>query len=351
MPDATRYPEFEVAGSPRAIGLQIGEAMREQIRGFCEIAMEHVNRTVRVSREAALAVARESLAFAEDYAPEMVEELRGVAEAADVSLDDVMLLQVRNQLQPEGAEGCTSLSACGPGTRMVAQNWDNDPALDEFTVVLTRKPAGKPALTTIGQAGLIGYVGFNDRGIGLCLNTLPASSRRAGVPHYFLVRAIYEADSLDSAVDAVRRATRAIPANVMLMTPQGPADLEITIDDIRVLTGAPDNNMVTHTNHCLHPELAPINDQFPELIQSHARLTRIRELVDSNEKGITVEQLEDALRDHQDYPRSICRHANDDPMHGFWNTVFSVIIEPADRQMWITRGTPCDHPYERYVMS
>ena len=40
---------------------------------------------------------------------------------------------------------------------------------------------------------------------------------------YFTVRGIYESSSLEAAVAAVRRAERAIPANIILTTPQGPA--------------------------------------------------------------------------------------------------------------------------------
>ena len=83
------------------------------------------------------------------------------------------------------------------------KNWDNDPELEPFTVVLTRRPVDKPAFMTITQAGLIAYIGFNAAGIGVCLNTLPAPARPFGVPHYFTVRGIYEADSLEGAVNAV----------------------------------------------------------------------------------------------------------------------------------------------------
>ena len=62
---------------------------------------------------------------------------------------------------------------------------------------------------------------------------------------------------------AVRRAQRAIPANIILATPQGPADLEVTTDHVHILR---DEQLVVHTNHCLHPELIAINQDFPELI-------------------------------------------------------------------------------------
>ena len=343
----TRYREIEVAGPPRELGRQIGEAARDEVRGFCAVALERVNKNVRISRDRAMKIATRCIEQAEAYSPDMVEELRGTAEAAGVTLDDLMLLQVRNQYRPEGEAGCTALSS-GP---VVAQNWDNDPALDPFTVVLTRRPEGKPALMTVTQAGLISYLGFNEKGIGACVNTLPAPSREVGVPHYFTLRGIYEADSLEGAAEAVRRAQqRAIPANIMLATPQGPADLEVTIDDVHILRpevpGA-----ISHSNHCIHPDLVHLSEALPELIQSKARRNRIEKLLVGCDRSPGLEDVKSMLRDHDDHPRSICRHPNDHPETGFWCTVFSVIIEATAGRMHVSRGTPCDRPYETYRLN
>jgi isopenicillin-N N-acyltransferase-like protein len=352
MNKPVRYPEVLVNGLPRELGKQIGDAAGEQVRGFCEVAMKHVQRTTSISRDKALEVARQSAAFADAYSPDMVEELRGTAEAAGVSFDDLMLLQVRNQLQPDSNEGCTALSlpidSSVRSGSLVAQNWDADPALDEFTIVLTRRPAGKPALTTCTQAGLISYMGFNEVGIGACVNTLPAPVRGVGVPHYFTLRGIYEALTLDKAVESVSRAHRAIPANILLATNEGPADLEVTVDSVHTLRPH-ERPWLTHTNHCIHPDLTPTNEQFPELIQSHARKQRIDQLLDSS-NATTIDDVKEFLRDHDGYPKSICRHANDDPHHGFWETVFSIIIEAGEGRMHISRGTPCNHTYETYEM-
>jgi len=348
----TRYREIEVSGPPREMGRQIGEGAGEEIRGFCEVALPLVNKSLRVSQAAASGIVSQSFEFAERYAPDMVEELRGMAEGARISAEQIMLLQVRNQLAPVADAGCTSLSLAADSRQrkggLVAQNWDNDPDLHPFTIVLTRRPTGKPALMTVTQAGLIAYIGLNDAGIGLCLNTLPAPCRARGVPHYFTVRGIYEADSLEGAVHAVRRAERAIPANIMLATPQGPADLEVTLDEVHVLRG--ESGGVTHANHCRHPHLLPLNEQFPELIQSHDRQRRIDRLLGlQNQPG--VEAIKDLLRDHEGHPRSICRHPNEDRQTGFWETVFSVIIEPEEGRMHVSRGMPCQNPYEVYNLT
>lgn len=348
QPPSTRYRHIEVSGPPRELGRQVGEAAREETRGFCEIALQRVNQTVAVSKERAYDVARRSTEFAEKYRPDLVDELRGTAEAANVSLDDLMLLQVRNQLTSDDG-ACTSLAVTSRSAAetIVAQTWDNDPILDAFTVILTRRPEGRPATMVCTQAGLIAYIGLSETGIGACLNSLPAPSRPIGVPHYFALRELYEADSLDDAVRSLRRAQRAIPANIMLVTPEGPADLEVTVDAVRVLRPN-ESGCVTHTNHCVHPELLTINEQFPELIQSHARQRRAADLVRSTTGD--VDGIKSILRDHQDHPRSICRHANDDPLNGFWETVFAVIIEPQQRRMHVARGTPCDHPFETYTL-
>ncbi len=352
MSHPTRYREIEVAGAPREMGRRLGEAAREEMRGFTAVALDRVNKTAPVSREEAMGVARESFTYVEGYAPHMLEELRGMAEGSGIPVEELMLLQVRNQLLAKADAGCTSFAVAAPaGQRaVVGQNWDNDPALNPYTVVLTRRPEGKPALMTITQAGLIAYIGLNSAGIGLCLNTLPAPSRPLGVPHYFTVRGIFEATNLDDAAQAVRRATRAIPANIMMSTPQGPADLEVTLDDVRVLRDG-GRGTVTHANHCEHPDLLPINDRFPELIQSRPRKMRIERLLGEASRPMALENLKNALRDHENYPTSICRHPNDHPTTGYWATTFSVLIEPDAGLMHVSRGNPCEHPYETYHLN
>lgn len=351
MSEATRYREIEVAGTSREMGRQLGDAARAEVQAFCEVALERLQETMQVSSDQAKTLAEQCLPFAKEYSPDSVEELQGVAEAAGLPFWKIMLLQIRNQFTADPDSGCTSLSlpANAEHGAIVAQNWDNDPSLDAFTIMLTRRPTGKPALMTLTQAGLIAYIGFNEVRIGACLNSLPAPSRSIGVPHYFTLRELYEATTLDAAVHAIRRAHRAIPANIMLTTPEGPANLEITIDNVQVLRPA-ETSWITHTNHCLHPDLCEYNEQFPELIGSHPRKARIDELLNANRAELGVEQIKVALRDHQGHPRSICRHRNDDPDHGFWQTVFSVIIEPDQKRMYVSRGNPCDSPYETYQL-
>ncbi len=336
------------------MGRQLGEAERDGLKGFVSLGLQRLHQMMRISSERIAAIVSECTAKTEQYAPELLMELRGMSESSGVPFNDLMFLQLRNQFTPAMADsGCTSFSigrtASTEGRALVGQNWDNDPALDEYTVVLTRKTDDQPALMTVTQVGLTAYVGFNSAGIGACLNTLPAPSRAIGVPHYFTLRRIFESTSLEQAVDAVRSADRAIPANIMLTTPQGPANLEVTIDNVHVLRDE-QNRVVVHTNHCLHPDLIHLNSQFGELIQSGPRKRRMDQQLCARQSGLNLEALKEALRDHDGFPRSICRHQNDDPQHGNWETVFSIIMDPQEGRMHVSRGTPCSNSYEIYEM-
>ena len=346
-----RYPEIEVAGPPREMGRQLGEAAADEIRGFTEIAVDTVQKTICVSRQRAMEVALQSLALAEKYDDQIVEELRGIAEVTGISLEDLMLLQVRNQLQAEPGGGCTSFSVAPDkaqeGRSLVGQNWDNDPQLDQFTMVITRRPDDKPAMMCVTQVGLVAYIGLNDAGLGACLNTLPAPSRQIGVPHYFTLRGIYQTNSLAEAVRAVERAQRAIPANIMMATPQGPANLEVTCDRVYVLQDA---QQLTHTNHCLHPELVGVNTEFPELIESGPRKDRIDQLFQTATTSPGIAEMKQYLADHDGHPKSICRHPNDHPENGFWTTVFSVIVDVEAGQLHVSRGNPCESDFEIYQL-
>ena len=344
-----RYKHIDVSGSHLEIGQQIGEYLKEELQGFVVTSWDRITQTLNLRRETILNVIHQSTQFVRDWAPDLLDELSGAAQSSGLSFDDLMFLQIRNQLTADMDSGCTSFSLRKEQQQisLIGQNWDNDASLDPFTVVLTRRPCDKPAFMTVTQAGLIAYIGMSEAGMAACLNSLPAPSRAVGVPHYFTLRRVFEGRSLDHAVTVIADATRAIPANIMLSTPDGPANLEVTIDAVNVLKPELEE-MLLHTNHCLHPNLTSINSDFPELIQSRPRLERMNHLLQSGVSCLSMESLKAALQDHSGFPRSICRHANDDPGHGYWKTVFSVIMSVEAGEMHVARGNPCEAPYEVY---
>ena len=139
---ATRYPELTVAGAPAAMGEQIGEALGEEIRAFDAIALERVRLSVDVSRERALEVAGRCVEDVRGYAPHMLAELEGMSRACGVSVEALMMLQIRNQLQPDSGRvfvDDTEITALSPsGLAKVRQRigflFQNAALFDSITV-------------------------------------------------------------------------------------------------------------------------------------------------------------------------------------------------------------------------
>ena len=93
-----RYREITVHGSSFEMGRQIGEEAREEIRGFTSVALERVNKTVNISASRALSVARQSAVMAKKYAPNTMDELRGIEQSSGIDIDELFFLQVRPTL-------------------------------------------------------------------------------------------------------------------------------------------------------------------------------------------------------------------------------------------------------------
>ena len=142
-------------------------------------------------------------------------------------------------------------------------------------------PSNRQAgLHELVPAWVIAYIGMSEAGLGVCMNALNGPSRRDGVGWYFIVRSIDEQTHLDDVIRKIGSTRRAMSGNAALITPDGPANLEITLDAVEVLKSGPDGSMV-HTNHCVHESLVEYNERFADAIygQSFGRKARAEALL------------------------------------------------------------------------
>jgi len=62
---------------------------------------------------------------------------------------------------------------------------------------------------------------------------------------------------------------------------------------------------------------------------------------------ISIEDFMDVLRDHFNYPDSICRHPDErDPELEHVQTVASIIMNLTTKEVYITHGPPCASEYQ-----
>ncbi|NKB67688.1 MAG: hypothetical protein GKR89_11545 [Candidatus Latescibacteria bacterium] len=135
---STGLPLLEISGPPQERGHQHGEAFREQITTLLEAYFDYFETTSRahglkaLTKERVLAIAGTYAEPAARYAPDLVQEARGIAQGAGVSYEEILalnaFLDILDYMSDAFARGgCTTLMVPGAldGTgALIAQNYD-----------------------------------------------------------------------------------------------------------------------------------------------------------------------------------------------------------------------------------
>ena len=295
---------------------------------------------------------------ARKFAPDLVEEIRGIAQGAGLSFEDVFLLNARSEIMfsPEALARqspgeCTAILVLPPATAgqgaYLAQNWDWLEGVRDCQVLLKLPGEGRrPPLASITEAGQVAKLGLNGAGVGLVVNNLNTDRPKVGVPWILICRKVLEADSLTKAMGVVLSTPRAHSINFLLGRAwQGEAQgfsLETCPTEPHILR--PRDGMLVHTNHFLEPlttarDLKAWTHLFPCTYNRHQRASG---LLAGMAGRIDPDGIREILSDHFDLPHSVCMHQNpeSDPA---WTTqtCFSVIWDLQAKALEYCLGNPC----------
>ena len=359
------FPLVEISGPPYERGVQFGRACGDLIRRYPAVLRQVMADEARLrapdSRPAELGDdelcrrARLFLPWFEEFAPEQVEEIRGVAAGAEVPFELALLVNVRAEVAglDHFSAGCTAVAlgrrATADGGVLVGQNQDQHPAMQELVVVLRVIPERGPRMLMATFGGLLGYGGINSAGVGYVMNALASSTWRMGLPHYPVKRALLQQMDLAGCLRVFDRARVGSCANNLLVDRDRLADVELTPDGYEVLE--PDGrsgDYLVHTNHFRAPRLAADDRLLPRLPDSATRCERMEALIRERHGRLTLADLKSFFSDHAGRPGSICRHA--DGGSGM-KSIYSVIGEPDRGLLHVSVGNPCQSQYHTYELS
>ena len=357
MKDKRKLKIVEVAGSHYEMGFQYGKACPE------------IRKTVATNREvyeAGNAVKGLSekyidmyLPSAEAYAPEIVEEMKGMAAGAEVDFRDIFLNNIMYDISLTLNVGCTSFAASGitiqDGGIITGQNFDVPLTVEEIIVLLKMKPSQGPEIMAIAPAGCLGLLGLNSAGISLNLNLIrdkDSLTPGGGVPAHIILRKLLTSETLGEAIGIIGSAEKRSAKNFLLASAQGDAvDIEVARDDLNVIY--PENGILTHSNH-FKTERFKNTDLAPVVVpDSYIRANRLARLMEENRDTLSVDMMKQFLQDHNNHPNSICRHPDpkaDLPIGRIMKTVVSVINSPKERKAYIALGNPCENEYLEYQL-
>ncbi len=354
-------PVLHLDGTAYDQGLQHGRALREQIAHNLELYFWTFRTDGQLEAEEARRRAARYISLL-DNTPYW-DGMRGIADGSGLPFEDILVLNMRYELLyfqygvKAMIDGCTSIAilpqASANGHLLIAQNWDWIPNV-LGAVVHTIEPDGLETLS-FTEAGIVGgKIGLNSAGLGLCINGLLSTSddwSRLQRPFHLRCYEILRSRSFASATAIVTDTPRACSTNFLIaQAPDCVIDLEAAPETIRELTAV--NGCAVHANHFLEPEKLEVTEPpFKWRPGSYHRQQRMQTLLDAR-RPVSVADLEQALRDHDNFPDSICRHEDPaEPPEEQTVTVTSVILDLEERSMRLSDGMPCERLYDGYSLS
>ncbi len=352
---------LEIGGTHYEMGYHHGLAYADSIREFTaerlRLAGDPLWTGQSRSQADILALGDACLAAHQDYAPDLMEELRGTADATGLSQTELVIMNGFTDFadviarpdhpSPHDADNCTAFivpnGAGGQG--LIGQTWDMHYSATPYVVLLRGRPAGKPAFLVFTITGCVGMIGMNDAGIAVGINDIMANDGRPGVTWPFVVRRMLEQSTLDDALACLLDAPLAGAHNYVLADSAGRGYNVEAMPSHREVT-AVNGNPFVHTNHCLHAATLPFARPRLDYAQenSESRLERAHELL--NGGAVTVDDLMALTRDRGAL-NGICTVVN-----APWEveTCGAAIMRPATREFWAVWGLPTENAYERFVV-
>ena len=345
----------KLQGSAYEIGRQHGKTLKNEIRANLTLYFEMVKGLTGTDPVACLQHAGKFREAIYSNAPQLLEEMQGIAEGAGVTLDEILFLNARTELlsmRPDGqAKGgeCTAIGLTGErtigGQPIIAQNWDWHERVCATSAVFRLDSTDAPRAVHLAEAGQVGKIGFNQYGLGVTLNILMTGEMSYGLPVHVLLRMVLGARNVAEAASLIKSCPRGGTSHFMLGDAGGDLKgLELTPVDVAELV--PEDGAVIHTNHYCDPILAEKDVGRQEMVDTTARFDRAVALV-AGRKQWDPQSLSELFTDHDNHPASICRHVDpSNPEFLHMMTVASFIMDLAARKMFVSCGQPCQADYQ-----
>lgn len=349
-------PLIEVSGAHREMGRQLGEACRKQVQHSIENARVLIDQSysqLELTWAGAQIQSRKYLPFAEERYPQYVDEMRGIAEGASVSFDDVMTLNVMEAVTMDALHltRCTSFAVnderTADGHILLAHNEDWVPEDEDDVYVVSARPKEEPPFLAMTYGGLLPNVGFNAYGLAQLIDSVYPTDSRIGIPRLFVARTVLASRRISSAIARTLVPHRAAGYNHLLAHESGELySIEVSARRFEILYG--EDGYMVHTNHYLSSNMKEIENEPEELISSRVRYFRALRLIHQS-RAHSIKSLQAIQKDHVNIPNSICNHNIEgiDPLDRE-KTINGMVIDLTAREMHIAWGNPCQNSYHTY---
>ncbi len=350
------FPVVTLRGEGFDRGLALGRALAPQIRANAALYVELIGRRTRRDTPTLMKAARRFVPSIKRYAPDQLDVLEGMAQAVELPMEHLLIINVRTELMADQHAECTTIGVragrSATGTPLAAQNWDWLTEIRDRCAVYRVEPVQGPRMLHFCEAGQVAKLGMNEYGLSVLLNILmisePADERHInGLPVHFFLRRLLEARNVAEATALALEIPVAGASHILVAGPQQIRGFECSSRGAPEIL-EPTDGLLCHTNHCVSYSLAPLDKGPRKIPDSLDRLHRLHSLA-GTDTLLSLADLQSILCDHEGLPNAICRHAEKDAAYRHpWETVASLLMDPAARTIAICKGHPCSNSYQTF---
>ena len=346
-------PEHHSAeAGPGDRGRGLGAAQHDRIAAASEVYLRLFELN-GLSEQEVLDLGRQALTRIGEFAPELGEEIEGIAAGSELAPELVGALNARTEILAAGSGECSTIACLGnvtaSGEPLGVQTWDWHDELADAWMRWTIDHPGGHRVETMTEAGIVGKIGISSAGVAVLLNILGHrdDGPPIGVPVHILARAVL--DRAEGAVDALEILAAAEVSASTAFTIVADDEDGGAVCTVEASPAGPgfvtpdDRGVLVHTNHFL-ADPGRAGDTGVRLgPDSVLRLDHARRAMARQPDGSVDEaSILGTMHSHRGGFGSICRHpAPDAPFGDRWRTLATVTIEPSARRMTLRRNGPC----------
>ena len=336
----SRFNQITLTGSPRQRGRQHGSSLAAQIR----LNLKFYQSIFGLPDSRLLDLGEEYYNIISEYNADFAQEILGIAEGASLDPRWIAALNARTEILSlttgQAPAECTTLFS-GP-TALLGQNWDWSRTLEGLAVVMRIEFDDNFVIYTLTEPGILGKIGLNSVGLGVCLNILSIEQPVSGLPIHIVLRSLLESRSLAAAKHSITAVGHGKASSVLVADSTGAHfNVEFAGPDTIVL--ADTGQIPLHTNHYLHRSIN--KPENPDFASSYAREKMARQQLGAQsalDKSSLIAILSD--RTNPEYP--ILRDYRADLKYQQLGTVCTIIMDLATREMHVRKGP---HPASNFV--
>lgn len=256
-------------------------------------------------------LAQEQFDHTYKFAPHLADEIKGIAEGAEISITDVVILNnytdFRDITLPE--EGCSTVHINTiDGDVLSGQTWDMHRSAKNYMCLIhvpkNERHNEQIILTLVGCVGLMGVNASNSL-IGV--NNINTTNAKTGLIWPVLVRKVCEETKLGEMRKILLNAPVTSGHNYIISTVEGGEHLEITpsvSEKVSALVKG-QTGSIFHTNHCIGYDIEKLEDKSS---MSSTTFNRWNLLSKKTNKVNSLIDFKNLLTDHDEFPKSICSH-------------------------------------------